>query len=263
MKKTVLAIDIGNTHSVVGCYKNNILAGVWRLQTNKTRTEDEYFVHIKQLLLTVDINIDEIKIVGLSSVVPSLTPKFKHLTDKYFKNAEFVNITANLDLGIKYPCDDPSFIGADLVVNAYSAIEKYNKACIICDFGTATTIQAISVDRFFIGTAIMPGVVSSANILFEKASQLASIKLGKPDNLLGTNTAQALKAGIVGGTAAMLDEYIKRIKKEYATYGGFIAIATGGIAPLICDLSKEIDIVDKTLTLDGIYKICGKINYDA
>ncbi len=257
MKKYNQVLDVGNTHIVMGIYSENGLIRSWRLSTDKSKTEDEYFSIIKNLLSENSIDIKNIVSIAISSVVPNLTRVFEHLIQKYFF-CSLIIVNSGCELGLKFPMKDPGFIGADLVVNAFAAKEKYKTNCIICDFGTATTIQLVGADGFFYGTIISPGVITSAKNLFETASQLSNIQLQKPDNILGTTTRDALLSGILTGNTFMLDGFVESIRKKYKHLGKIKVIATGGIADLICENSKEVDIIDKHLTLDGLNLICQK-----
>ncbi|MEA2095978.1 MAG: type III pantothenate kinase [Candidatus Cloacimonadota bacterium] len=257
MKNINMVVDIGNTHIVMGFYSNTEFLYSWRLNTDKAKTEDEYFAIIKQLADERKLLLPQVKKVAISSVVPELTRIFSHLINKYLKcDVEIVN--AYSELGLEFPIEDPGFVGSDLVVNAFSAISKYKTNCIICDFGTATTIQLVGKDGLFFGTIIAPGVITSAKNLFDSTALLSNIQLKKPKHLLGTNTTDALLSGIITGNSFMLDGFIKALKKEYKHFSSIKTIATGGIAELICSNSKEIDIIDKNLTLNGLNLICCK-----
>ena len=257
MKNINMVVDIGNTNIVIGFYSNTEYQYSWRINTDKAKTEDEYFSIIKQLADEQDLILSQINKVAISSVVPKITRVFSYLIKKYVKcDIEIVN--AYSELGLKFPMKDPGFIGSDLIVNAFSAILKYKTNCIICDFGTATTIQLVGKDGLFFGTIIAPGVITSAKNLFDSTALLSNVQLEKPEHLLGTNTTDALLSGIVTGNSLMLDGFIKAIKNEYKHLGSFKTIATGGIAELICKDSKEIDIIDVNLTLDGLNFICCK-----
>ena len=257
MKNINMVVDIGNTHIVMGFYSNTQCQFTWRLNTDKAKTEDEYFSIIKQLADDRKLILSQINKATISSVVPEITRIFSHLIKKYLK-CDFEIINAYYELGLKFPMEDPGFIGSDLVVNAFSAITKYKTNCIICDFGTATTIQLVGKDGQFFGTIIAPGVITSAKNLFDSTALLSNVQLQKPKQILGTNTTDALLSGIITGTSIMLDGFIKALKKEYENLGLITTIATGGIAELICNDSKEIDIIDKNLTLDGLNLICCK-----
>jgi len=257
MEKLNFVLDIGNTHIVAGLYSGTKIICSFRLASDRLKTEDEYFATISSLLNQNGISAISITKAAVCSVVPDLTRVFDHLLNKYFQSEVYI-VNSKSKLGLSYPMPDPSYIGADLVVNAYAAQRKYNKNCIVCDLGTATTIQLIGKDGYFWGTVIAPGVITSASHLFSKASKLANIKLEKPGNILGTTTEDALLSGIVTGNAIMLDGFIKKIKEEHKQLGDIISIATGGIAELICSSSTEIDIVDKNLTLDGLNIYCNE-----
>jgi type III pantothenate kinase len=220
-------------------------------------TEDEYFSTINVLLENSSIECKRIDKLIISSVVPSLTRVFSHMAEKYFES-ELLNVTPYLDLGLKFPMSDPGFIGADLIVNAYAVKELYGKNCIVCDFGTATTIQLVGADGYFHGTIIAPGVLTASANLFQKASLLAAVQLKKPETLLGTTTETALQTGIVTANAIMLDGLIERIRAQYKDLGEIFTVATGGIAELICGECEHVDHIEKNLTLIGLNLIGNK-----
>jgi len=257
MVKINLVADIGNTHVVIGIYQDDNLLHSFRMKTDHEKTEDEYFSILSNLLREHNLKLENINNFAVSSVVPTLSRTFRHLSRKYFK-LKAISVDSYLKLGLQFPIPDPSFIGADLIVNAFAARAKYHQATIICDFGTATTIQLVGSDGYFYGTMIAPGVLTSANQLFHTASKLSHIQLETPKHLLGTNTADALCSGIINGNRFMLDGFIREIKAEYKHLNPIKVIATGGIADMICKESSQIDFVDKTLTLDGLNLICNK-----
>jgi len=253
MNKNILVIDIGNTNVVCGIYHDLVLVNTWRMASLKIRTSDEYYVLIKNL--TADFEIDYI---AVSSVVPAIGKTIEHMIQKYFK-APYLFVDGNTELGLKYLVQDPSFIGSDLIVNAYSAWKKYQTNCIVCDFGTATTIQLVGVDGCFHGTIIMPGMLTGADSLFEKAALLSNIQFESPTVLLGTNTRDALLSGIIKGHAYSIDGFIKELKTDFNHLENIRIIATGGISNLIAEHSEHIEIIDKTLTLDGLSLIINKL----
>lgn len=256
MKAKNLVIDVGNTHTVLGVYEQENLLVSWRMHTDHYATEDEYFHKINSLLLHKNIAKKDITHIALSSVVPQLTNCFSHLIRKYFPHTKMHLINAYTELGLEFPMSDPGFVGSDLVVNAFAAKEKYHTNSIICDFGSATTIQLVGKNGYFYGTAIAPGVLSSTKDLINTASQLAQIELNSPENILGRTTADALRSGIVLGNAFMIDSFIRKIRVDFKKLSGIKAIATGGIAEMICKNTTEIDVIDKKLTLDGLNLIC-------
>lgn len=257
MQRYKLVADIGNSHIVFGVYERDMLLKVWRIKTDTQLTEDEYFSTINVLLENSSIECKHIDNLIVSSVVPSLTRVFSHLAKKYFES-KMLSVTPYLELGLKFPMPDPGFIGADLIVNAFAAKSLYSKNCIICDFGTATTIQLIGKDGYFHGTIIAPGVLTASANLFQKASLLSAVQLQKPETLLGTTTETALQTGIVTANAIMLDGFIQRIKAEHKELGEIFTVATGGIAELICRECKNVDHIEKNLTLIGLNLIGNK-----
>lgn len=255
MQYSYLVIDVGNTNIEIGIYSEEEYICSWRLASDVNQTEDEYFAKISTLAEEFGINLKEIKVCCIASVVPELSRVFGHLFNKYL-DTKIINVTAYTELGLSFPMPDPGYVGADLIVNAYSALHKYGSNCIICDFGTATTIQLVGTDGFFYGTIIAPGITISSANLFQKASLLTKIQLETPERILGTNTRDALLSGIVKGHSLMVDAFICRIRTEYAKLGEIKVILTGGIANLISQNLEEDTIVDKTLTIDGLFRIC-------
>ncbi len=249
-QKYNLVIDIGNTHIVFGIFFNDNLLESKRIGTDRLKTEDEYYIILKNLLNDI-ISISDISKVVLSSVVPPLTRVFDHLINKYFLQKPII-VTYKTPLGLTFSVKNPEHIGADLLVNAFAAKQLYKKNVIVCDFGTATTIQLVGKDGYFYGTTISPGVITAADSLFLKASLLSNIRLEKPTKLLGTNTKEALLSGIIRGHAYSIDGFITDIKRKYNDLKDIITVATGGMAEMIFELSKNIDIVDKNLTLTGL-----------
>lgn len=257
MMNNNFVLDIGNSHIVAAVFQNNKLLRSWRFSTDKTKTKDEYFVVLKSLFTQVKLQLKEVQKVAISSVVPSVTGVFETLFNEIGIN-KVTSVSAYTSLGLSFPMPDPGFVGADLVVNAFAAKEKYGTNCIICDFGTATTVQLVGQDGKFYGTAIMPGVMISASRLFSKAALLTSIDLKAPVTLLGTNTKDSLLSGIIRGNAFMLDGFVRKIKQQHSDLKPIKVIATGGVSKLICSESEEIDQIDETLTLEGLNRICEK-----
>ena len=245
-----LAVDIGNTNITCGIYQSGTLTWFARFFSSPNRTADEYFSLLKPLLQ--DISAGSIASIALASVVPELTRIWQHLFQKYLR-AEVWELTALSVPGLSYKIPDPSFIGADLVANAYGAWQKYGSSCIILDLGTATKVQFVTGEGCFAGTAIAPGLKTGADQLFDKAALLSPIELTAPPVLLGTNTRDALLSGIVQGHAFMLENYVQRVKLHYFDHKDIRTILTGGIADLIKPLIPSAEVVDKTLTLDGIH----------
>lgn len=246
-----LVIDIGNTNIVSGIYKEDKLTWFARFKTDKFRTSEEYYALLSAIKQN-EWDTQSIKAVVLASVVPDMTRLWQHLIRKYF-SLEPILINAYALLGITFLVEDPGFIGADLIANAFAAWKKYNSSCIVIDLGTATTIQLISKEGCFMGASIAPGVKTASLQLFEKAALLSEIELTAPPHILGTNTTDALLSGIVKGNALMVESFILQIKQYYQTLQPYTVILTGGVADLLAPLIPSVDIVDKTLTIDGLF----------
>lgn len=257
MQCRYLVIDVGNTNIEIGIYSEESYICSWRLASDTARTEDEYFSVIRSLAEGHKIDLRNLEICCIASVVPELSRMFEHLFEKYL-SLKILHVDAYSPLGLTFPMEDPGFVGADLVVNAYSAWKKYQSNCIICDFGTATTLELVGNDGHFYGTVIAPGVIISSTNLIQKASLLTKIQLKKPEHILGTTTRDALLSGIIKGHSLMIDAFIKQIKAEYSKLGDFKVILTGGIANLLGETLQENSIIDKTLTIDGLYRYCSQ-----
>jgi len=244
-----LAIDIGNTNTVLGIYKEDNLVKTWRMASDRSKTADEYAVLLKNFFSFLNFNFNDIKGMGIASVVPPLTPIFERLSYEYFHNRPLV-IGPGVKTGLKIKFENPREVGADRIVNAVAGYQIYGGPLIVVDFGTATTFDAINDKGEYIGGAISPGIGISTEALFARASKLPRIELIKPLNIIGKNTVSAMQAGIIYGFIGQVDEICSRMKKELGEKTK--VIATGGLAELIASDSRQIDQVDQHLTLEGI-----------
>lgn len=269
--KPVLVVDIGNTNIVCAIY----LAGkaVWsaRLFSSYQKTADEYHAILSSMLAEMPvmglgdepytgdpISRESIHRIALGSVVPELTRVWKHLFRKFFK-AEVTEINALSPLGIKYKVKNPSFVGSDLVANAFATWKKYGSSAIVIDLGTATTIQVVGKDGTFEGAVIAPGLKTGAANLFSSAAQLYELEMVSPPVLLGTNTSEAVLSGIIHGHAFMLETFIQKLKRQYFDHQPMLTILSGGMADLLKPLVPSADLVDKNLTTDGFYLALKKV----
>ena len=262
MKKNILVMDIGNTNVVCGLYMGINLLGTWRFCSDKNKTADEYFVLLNTLfgtLLKTSKPINEsVDFISISSVVPLISNSIEMMINKYFRKP-YVFVKSDLDLGLNFIVDDPRSVGADLIVNAYVCLLKHKTNCIIIDFGTATTIQLIGADGVFYGVAILPGLITSANSLFDKAALLSQRMLENPSCLIGKNTHESLMSGIIKGHCFAIEGFIKRIRAEYKNLKDIKTIATGGLSHFIIEQTDLIDEMDKNLTLEGLFYVACKI----
>jgi type III pantothenate kinase len=246
----LLAVDVGNTNIVFGITSRKDLIASWRMATHKEQTEDEYGIMLKSLLKEKNIQLSEIEGAIISSVVPTITPILEKMFLKYF-NVKSLIVGPGIKTGINIKYENPREVGADRIVNAVAAHHKYGGPVIIADFGTATTFDVVTADLDYLGGAIAPGIDISTEALFKSAARLYRVEIKKPDKVIGTNTGLSMQAGIFYGYVGLVDEIARRMKSEV---GGpdILAVATGGFAPLICSETKQIDLIDMMLTLDGL-----------
>lgn len=249
----ILVLDVGNTNIVIGIYDDNDLVSVWRLSTNSKRTADEYGIQVVQLFLRNDLNPLDIKGAIISSVVPNIMYSLEHMIIKYFKVSPII-VGPGVKTGINVKYDNPREVGADRIVNAVAAHEIYKRSSIIIDFGTATTFCALTASGDYLGGTICPGVQISSDALFERAAKLPRVELIKPKNIICKNTVTSIQAGIIYGYVGQVEYIIKKMKEEMMNLGEDkpIVVATGGLAKLINEESKSIDIIDPILTLTGL-----------
>ncbi|NLM75781.1 MAG: type III pantothenate kinase [Clostridiaceae bacterium] len=256
----LLVIDVGNTSSAIGVYKNNTLIGNWRISTDKERTSDETGMFLISMLNTAGISPDHIRDVIMCSVVPPAMHSIVNAIKKYIKKTPLiVGIGVKTGINIKY--ENPKEIGSDKIVNAVAALKLYGGPVIIVDFGTATTFCAVNSKGDYKGGIICPGIKISAEALFSKASKLPRIEIVKPKHIIGRNTVNSMQSGIFYGFVGQV-EYIVGLMKAEMGESGIKVVATGGMANLIASETKSIDIVNPNLSLEGlkfIYELNSKV----
>ncbi len=252
----LLAIDVGNTNIVLGCFdeKNQILFRE-RLSTNQSATALEYVSGIKMALEMHDIDKNLIAAAIISSVVPSVTATLKEAVIKYTGKKPMV-VGAGIKTGLNIVIDNPAQLGADLVVDAVAGLDEYPVPQIIIDMGTATTLSVINAKKQYIGGVIMTGMAVSMNALADKTSQLPKISFEAPKKVIGSNTVDCMKSGIMYATASSLDGMISRIEEELGET--CTVIATGGLSGLVIPLCKKNIILDDDLLLKGLSLIYQK-----
>lgn len=245
----LLVIDVGNTNTSLGVYEGAELIRHWRLTTARARTVDEYGVHSRNLFELAGIDFKAITAVAIASVVPPLNFTLKKMSEVYFNHAPlFIDDTTDTGLEILY--EPPSDVGADRIVDAVAAVHKYGAPCIVVDFGTATTFNAIDEHRRYLGGVITPGVNISFEALFERAARLPRVEIKRPQTVIGSSTVTAIQSGMYYGYAGLVDGILRRMREELG--GAPRVIATGGLASLIAHGSEFIETVDDTLTLEGL-----------
>lgn len=251
----LLAVDVGNTNTVIGLFDNDDLICDWRIHTASSVTEDEFNILISNLFLSKNINQSDIQKVVISCVVPAMMRILNAYCIKYLGLEPFWIDADSVKMPVLY--DNPSEVGADRLVNAIAAYQMYKTSLIVIDFGTATTFDVITDRGEYIGGAIAPGIGIAAESLFKHASRLPHVELfNPPETAIGKNTAHSMKSGIIFGYAELVDGMVHRIKKEMGSPEPKV-IATGGLAPLMQNVSDTIEAVEMGLTLEGLW-IIGK-----
>jgi type III pantothenate kinase len=251
----LLVIDVGNSNTSLGVYDGPKLLAHWRLTTNRVRTVDEYGVHARNLFELAGLDFKAISAIAIASVVPPLNYTLRMMAESYFNITPlFVDETSAAGLKILY--EPASDVGADRIVDAVAAIEKYGAPCIIVDFGTATTFDVINERGEYLGGVIAPGIMISADALFQRAAKLPRVDIKRPQRVVGTSTTTAMQSGLYHGYSGLVDGVLRKIIDEMG--GNPRVIATGGLAKLIATGSEFIDDVDETLTLEGLRLIYEK-----
>jgi type III pantothenate kinase len=254
----LLVIDVGNTNTVIGIFDGDDLAHDWRIRTIRESTADEFNVLANALFQDKGLDRTKIEKIIISSVVPSSVPILNAFCQRYLALTPLWIDADSVKKLMPILYNNPNEVGADRIVNAVAAYDKYKTALIIIDFGTATTFDVISEKGEYLGGAIVPGVMISADALFQRASRLPRVEVFKaPAKVIGKDTIDSIKSGIIYGNAAMVDGMVERITKEMDSIPK--VLATGGIAPLISGLSNTIEKVEQSLTLDGLRIISKEI----
>jgi len=249
----LLVLDVGNTNTVLGVFtgdgRSGELAAHWRVATLQTQTVDEYGVLFRNLFAMADIKVAAIKGIIISSVVPPMDSVLREVCERYFHSKPlFVEPGVKTGMPVQY--DNPAEVGADRVVNGVAAFEKYGGPCIIVDFGTATTFDAVSARGEYLGGVITPGIGISADALFERTARLPRVDIRKPPRVIGSNTVGSIQSGLYYGYLGLVDAILERMLAELGPETK--VVATGGLAPLIGEGSKYISAVDDLLTLEGL-----------
>lgn len=251
----ILAIDMGNTNIVIGCVDDEKIYFEERLSTDKTKTALEYAFGFKTVLELYNISDDEIEGAIISSVVPSLTKVLAEAVTKIIGKKPFI-VGPGLKTGLNIHMDNPKQVGSDLIVDAVAGIAEYGAPLVVIDMGTATTMSVIDKNRNYIGGVIMPGLRLSVEALASGAAQLYNVGLEAPKQIIGKNTSDCMKSGIVMGNAACIDGMIDRFEEELGY--PVKVIATGGMAKVVIPLCRHDIIVDDSLLLKGLKVIYQK-----
>jgi type III pantothenate kinase len=255
-----LAIDIGNTHTVLGVYKKDKLLANWRVTSSLQRTEDELGTQVLMFLSHAGLKETAIDHVGISSVVPNLTDISAAMAKKYFR-VDPIIISAALPLGIQIRYENPNAVGADRLCNAVAGFAKYGGPLIIIDFGTATTYDVVGANGDYLGGVIAAGIETSAADLHRRAAKLPKIELHLPGAVIGTDTVSSMQSGILYGAIDGMEGMVARLQKSLTASEkkAAIVVATGGFSSFIARYSAVIQHQEPNLVLDGVRLICERL----
>jgi len=252
----LLVLDVGNTNTVLGVFEEDRLRYEWRIKTDRYKTEDEFAMLIKALFAHKEVSFSEIQGIIISSVVPPIMFALEKMCKDYFEIEPLIIGKGTTEKFLKTCYPKPEELGADRVVNAVGAIDKYGEPLIIIDFGTATTFCYVDEAGCYHGGMITPGINISVEALYQRAAKLPKFEIERPATALGKSTVEAMQAGVFYGNAGQVDGIVRQMERELGVRPK--VIATGGLAPLIADASETIDVVDPHLTLHGLCVIYKK-----
>src|SRR5438270_2375091 len=261
----LLVLDVGNTQTVLGLYERpagfkpgpneaatSKLRAHWRVATIRTQTVDEYGVLFRNLFAMEDIQPQEVHGIIISSVVPPIDSVLREVCERYFRvKPLFIEPGVKTGMPVRY--ENPADVGADRIVNGVAAFEKFGGPCIVVDFGTATTFDAISAKGEYLGGVIAPGIGISAEALFQRTARLPKVEIRKPEQVVGSTTVASVQSGLYYGYLGLVDGIIERLLGELGKDAKIVA--TGGLATLMAGGSKYIKQVDDLLTLEGLHII--------
>ncbi|MDE3136370.1 MAG: type III pantothenate kinase [Acidobacteriota bacterium] len=245
----LVTMDVGNTNTVLGVFRGSELVANWRLTTARDQTVDEYGILTRNLFSLAGLDAAQVGGIIISSVVPPLNSTLAEMAERYFRHeALFVEPGVRTGMPILY--DSPQDVGADRIVNAVAAYEKYGGPCIVVDFGTAITFDAISGRGEYIGGTIVPGLGIASEALFSRAARLQRVEIKDPGMVIGTSTRTSIQAGLFYGYLDLMDGLLMRMKAELGPKTR--VVATGGQARLLAGSSKQVEAIDEFLTLEGL-----------
>jgi type III pantothenate kinase len=245
----LLAVDVGNTNTVLGLFEDGSLVRHWRLTTRRESTSDEITLSVKGLLASAGREDDPPRETIVASVVPSLKFPLRHAL-RQITGAEPLFVEPGIRTGMPILYDTPQEVGADRIVNAVAAYERLGGPCVVVDFGTATTFDVVTAKGEYAGGVIVPGITISAEALFERAARLWRVEIRRPDKVVGKTTASSIQSGLYFGYLSLVEGLIDRITREIGTKPR--VIATGGLAELFGGGTDKIEAVDPLLTLTGL-----------
>lgn len=248
----LLALDAGNTNITVGAFDNGKLIDSWRLRTVHDQTSDELGVLVRNLFQLAHLDFEKVSGIIIASVVPPIDAALAQMAQKYFQT-EAMFVTHETDTGLRICYENPKDVGADRLVNAVAALEKYGGPCVVVDLGTAITFDAVSANSEYLGGIIAPGIGISIDALYARTAKLPRVDFREPAKLIGTNTIGSVQSGLYYGSLGMIDGMIERLLEKLGP--STKVIATGGQARLISRDSRYLKVIDENLTLEGLEMI--------
>ncbi len=261
-----LVVDVGNSHTVTGMYKDDKLIGQWRIKSDSRSTSDELAIRYHALFAMEDIKQEDIRGIVIASVVPTLQTAWLNCCKKHFSahldNEVFVVTVDKIKDLITVQLDNPKEVGADRLVNGIAAWNLHKTKQVVIDFGTAITFDCVTEKCEYLGGSILPGIAISLEALANKTAKLPQVDVSEvPNSIIGKSTVQAMKSGILFGYGAMIDGLVQGIRAEMVTNPDedFKVVATGGMARLIAPFAKSIDVIEPMLTLQGLEIIYRKL----
>lgn len=254
----LLAIDVGNTNLTIGVFNGRRRLHQWRAATKRSRTADEYTVLLSRFLRVAGLSPEQISGCVISSVVPPVTAECVLMSRRFLRTEPLV-VEPGVHTGMRICYDNPAQLGADRVVDAVGARERYGVPVIVIDFGTATTFNVVDGDGNYRGGAIAPGIAVAVEALASAAAQLPRIPLAFPPQVTATNTIEAMQSGILFGYLGLIEGMVRRLKDEWGAEA--TVVATGGLADIIAGHTDAIDVVDQDLTLEGL-RVIWELNRD-
>ena len=250
----LLAVDVGNTETLVALFRGRELLHQWRLTSGGERTGDEIAVSLHALLATEGHTPGDLSGIAVSSVVPGLTSQYRQIGRRFLGRDAFI-IDHRAVPGLPIRVHDPESVGADRLVNAIAARSDYGFPSIVVDLGTATTFDVLDADGAYAGGVIAPGVATSANALFQRGARLARVEIVRPERVVGRSTMASIQSGVFFGAVGAVDALVRAIIREQEFPESIPVIATGGLASLVAEVSVTITDVDEPLTVRGILQV--------
>lgn len=247
----LIVFDVGNTETTIGLFDGDTLRADWRIMTAVPRTSDEFGVVLRSLLSASSVEPGAVTAAAIGSVVPPITDPLARACEKYFGVTPIL-VDAKAALPISVQVDEPLSVGADRLINTLAASQLYQRDTICVDLGTATTFDCITADGVFLGGVIMPGVLTSAETLTRRTSKLPATELIPPKHVIGKRTEECIRAGVLFGAADAIDGVVRRIKAEWPGREVPLVVATGGLAETLQPWCTEFDLIEPTLTLQGL-----------